>query len=364
VALLVLVGIACSDDGQSRPDGSIDGSKLDVPTPLTLDISVSGCASYEQAGACGPDAGAVPCCTGRPPLALSFAPVGSQDLTRFLWTFGDDTPTSTDRAPTHTYAHPGKYQVTLVGRAEDSSSVTPPQPLFVVVERLAAGAACDIDDQCEDDLACLCAPGSGCASAFARGVCSKACETGSCGNGAVCAASAIAPSPDAGTGAREPLCLAACQTSAACASGFVCQTLPTAGATATTPWTRACLPLGAARDVGAPCRDANEVLDADACTTGVCADVGALGVCSAICDAGVVCPEGTACAVLADGRRLCLLGCAQDGDCARDPLLACMPATPVSGGPVVTVCAPKSCTGDAACAPSGRCGSNAVCVRR
>ena len=127
LVLLVLVGIACSDDGQSRPDGSIDGSKLDVSDAADARHPVSGCASYEQAGACGPDAGAVPCCTGRPPLALSFSPVGSQDLTRFLWTFGDDTPTSTDRAPTHTYAHPGTYQVMLVGGRRTAAPSCPPR---------------------------------------------------------------------------------------------------------------------------------------------------------------------------------------------------------------------------------------------
>ena len=167
---------------------------------------------------------------------------------------------------------------------------------------------------------------------------------------------------DGGAGARGPLCLAACQTSATCAAGFACQTLPTGAGS--TPWTRACLPLGAARDVGDPCRDASEVLDANACTTGVCADVGALGVCSAACDTVRPCPDGTACASLADGRRLCLLSCVQDGDCARDPLLACAPAAPISGGSTATVCAPKSCTSDAACAPSGRCGPNGVCIRR
>jgi hypothetical protein len=364
VTLLLLAGIACGGGGAAPRDGSTEGGKLDASIPLALDIAVGGCMSYSSAGVCGPDAGPGPCCTGQPPLTLSFSPVGSQGLTRFLWTFGDDTPTSSERAPIHSYAHPGQYQVSLVGGAEDIGSVAPPLPLVVVVEPLAAGAPCDVDDQCGAGLACLCAPGSGCAPAFLRGVCSKACDTDACGPREACATFAIAPPPSAGTAARAPLCLAACQTSAGCASGFVCQTLPTGGATASMPWTHACLPLGAARDVGAPCRNPDEILDDDACTTSVCADVGALGVCSAACDGGHPCPDDAACAVLADGRQLCLLSCAQDGDCARDPLLACAPATPLSGAPTVTVCAPKSCTSDAACAPAGRCGSNAVCVRR
>ena len=362
VAYVVLAGFACKENGASRPDGSPDGGKLDVGTTLTLQISVSGCAAFDPAGSCNPNAATAPCCTGSPPLALSFAPIGSQELTRFQWDFGDGTATSDERAPTHSYAHPGRYQVTLIGGASGSGTVNPGEELTVIVEPLAAGLPCDVDAQCGAGLSCLCAPGNGCGPAFLRGICSAACDSNACGSGAVCAATAFTPAADGGTGASVPRCLAACQTNAACAPGFVCMTLPAGPTAATAPWTHGCLPIGAARDVGASCRDANGVLANALCTTRLCADVGALGVCSAACDAGVPCPEGTTCAVLSGGRQLCLARCNAGADCAHDPLLACDPARPP--GDMDPVCRPRTCSNDAACAPSGRCGPDGTCIPR
>jgi PKD repeat protein len=355
VALIALAGLACSDKSMAPPDTGSDGGKLDGLSPLTLEIAVTGCASYDPGAAH---------CIGSPPLTLSFAPVGSPELNRFVWSFGDGTPTTTERAPSHTFAHPGEYGVTLVGGGSDVGMVTPRHALTVKVVELAAGAPCDIDVQCGAGLSCVCAPGSGCSSAFVRGICSAPCDTTECGAG-VCAALAIAPTPDGGTGAPAASCIAWCETSAQCVAGFVCQTLPAVSLATDARWTRGCLPLGALRDVGGPCRNANEILDDRLCATGSCADLGALGVCSAACDEGRPCPEQTACVALADGRQLCLLACGSDADCARDPLLACA-AAPLAGdaGGNVSVCAPRGCVGDATCSPSGRCGPNAVCVRR
>jgi len=358
VASIALAGLACRERGAAIPDAATDGIQSEGSSALTLVIAVTGCADYEPVGNCGPNGSTAPCCRGAPPLTLSFAPVGSPELTRFKWSFGDETPTTADRAPSHVYAYPGTYQVTLIGDGNDIG-MPDPDPLYVVVESLPAGAPCDVRDQCGDGLACLCAPGSGCSPAFTRGFCSMACDTATCGPNAVCAAPALgAP---AGAGAPAALCLAACQTSAQCAPGYVCQTLPTGSTTAAAPWTRACLPLGAVRDLGGPCRDANDVLANDACATRLCADVGALGVCSATCDDTHPCPVEATCTRLADGRQLCLVACTIGVDCDRDPLLACAPAEMMSS---VTVCAPKRCTGDAACAPSGRCGPDGVCVRK
>ena len=182
VAFFLVAGIACSENGAPRPDGSPDGSKLDVGTTLALVISVSGCAAYDAAGNCNPNAAAAPCCTGRPPLALSFAPLGSQELTRFQWEFGDGTATSAERAPTHTYAHPGRYEVNLKAGASGNSSTVSSETLNVVVEPLTEGLPCDVDVQCGDGLSCLCTPGSGCASAFRRGICSADCDSSACGD--------------------------------------------------------------------------------------------------------------------------------------------------------------------------------------
>jgi len=359
VAFLLIAGVACRDNGKPGTDGSIDGIRPDMPSTLTLEISVTGCARDPAAG-CDADGGAAPCCTGRPPLALSFAPLGSPELTRFRWTFGDGTPTSTERAPTHSYAYPGSYRVTLVGGGDGIGS-TEPRVLNVVVERLPAGSPCDLDSQCGDDLTCLCAPGKGCAAAFIHGLCSAACDTAACGSGAVCA---MTPGAAIGSATSAPRCLAACQTSAQCAAGSVCQTFPAGPTETTTPWTRGCLPLGAARDVGGSCRDAGGVLADGACAIGMCADLGALGVCSADCDAGRPCPLGTSCAALGGGRQVCLLSCVYDAECAGDPLMGCAPARPADSTQIATVCRPRACTSDAACAPSGRCGQDGVCVPR
>jgi hypothetical protein len=362
VASLALAVFGCRDRGVAPTDAGMDGARDDVPNPLTLVIAVTGCASYQAAGRCA-GAGEGPCCTGTPPLTLSFSPVGSPELTRFLWTFGDGTPPTTEQAPSHTFAHPGEYKVELVGGSNQIGTLGPARPLQVTVVRLAAGAPCDVDAQCDDGLTCLCQPGTGCSPAFMRGLCSRPCDAAPCGAGAVCAALTVAPAPTAG--ARVPLCIAGCQTEAECAPGYVCQTVRAGSAAAEVGWTRGCLPLGAARDLGDPCRDANDLLSNDACATGTCADIGALGTCSPGCDDSHPCPDGTRCVSLGGASQLCLKsGCGMDSDCRPDPLLACRSFQTTSMAPAVTVCAPRVCTGDAACAPSGRCGPEGACIRR
>lgn len=354
VACVALTGLACGGPATAPHDASIDGMKPDVSSPLALTISVTGCTSYDPV---------VPLCSGPPPLALAFAPVGSPELIQFTWTFGDGTPSTTERAPSHSYAHLGEYDVTVKGGTADKGSINPPSPLRVKVEALATGAPCDVDEQCGSGLTCTCA--RGCAPAFTHGVCSAACETAGCEPGAVCAAITLAPVADGG--APAPLCLASCETTP-CAAGFTCRTLPlgwpVGSAAPTARWTRGCLPLGLVGDVGASCRDANEVLNDGACATGSCADVGALGVCSASCDDGHPCPSGASCARLADGRQLCLSGCGLDNGCGNDPLLACAQAPDAgAAGTTVSFCGPRNCANDNAC-PTGRCGPDAFCVRK
>lgn len=369
---LALAGFGCHDNAAPSRDAAADGVDTDATQPLTLDIGVSGCAPPAAGDACDasadPGAPTGPCCSGPPPLMLSFAPVGSRELTQFLWNFGDGTPATTERAPSHAYLHPGRYEVTLVGGASTTGMVNPPHPLTVIVQSLGVGALCEVDAQCDDGLACLCAPGRGCPPTFVRGICSAPCGAAPCGGNATCAALSVIPSAG---GETPPVCLAACQADTDCPAGLVCTTLPAGSSGAAAPWTRACIPLGTLQEVGAPCRNANDALDARACATGLCADIGALGVCSAGCDAGRPCPDPAACVQLPDGSPRCLLTCvpsdapgtAIDTCTTRDPLLACAAAPRADGTDDVTVCSPKSCSSDDACAPSGRCGPNAVCVR-
>jgi len=356
LACVLFAGVACGDSPGTPRDASIDGVRPDVASPLSLTISVTGCASYDPS---------VPLCAGPPPLALSFAPVGSPEVNQFTWMFGDDTPNTAERAPSHSYAHVGEYAVTVIGGTPDKGSVTPPQPLTVRVEALATGASCDVDEQCGSGLTCVCARGSGCAPAFTHGLCSAPCDMGGCQTGAVCAALTLAAAADAGV--PSPLCLASCETTGACAAGFTCRTLPAGwpvGSPAPTArWAHGCLPLGLVGDVGASCRDANEALSDRACATGACADVGALGACSASCDDSHPCPTEASCARLGDGRQLCLRTCGPGHDCGTDPLLACAMIPAASVGSPVSVCAPRSCANDNAC-PSGVCGADAFCVRK
>jgi hypothetical protein len=353
LGLVALAAFACRDRGANPIDASSDDTRNDGPSPLTIDIAVTGCASYDPSTAT---------CRGSAPLTLSFTPVGSPELTQFRWSFGDGTPTTTERAPTHTFAHPDTYEVTLKGGSDELGSIMPPRPLEVIVGRLPLGSACNVDAQCESGLACLCAPGSGCSPAFVHGICSTTCGTGACGANAVCAALPIGPPSDAG--GHTPLCTASCAGDpAVCAPGLVCQTFALPG-TGVSGWTHGCLPLGAAVDLGGSCRDADDALADAACTTGFCANVGALGVCSAACDSGHPCPGQATCTVLADGRRLCLLTCAANSECEHDPLLGCVAAQTPGAGATVTACAPRSCTGDDVCLPSGRCGPDGFCIRK
>jgi PKD repeat protein len=389
IAWMCSCGLAaggCRDRAATPPDAGYDAPLSEVPPaenpgPLALDFAVTGCARY--------DVGAVRC-TGQPPLTVTFSPVGSAALTRFLWTFGDGTPPSSERAPTHTYVVTGDFDVSLVAEGT-VGSLSRVRPKMVSVTALPTGAPCDVDAQC-GALRCACRAGAGCGSAFARGLCTTECPATGCGAHAVCAtvdlpaqANLGSPgaAPDGGTdggsavdaagGLSRALCLAACDEDASCPGGFVCRTLPDASG-ASTRWTRGCLPP-AFQELGSPCRNGAGELTDRQCASGLCADVGALGLCAAACDTDADCPAGSACGKLGNGESLCLSTCAAGRTCARDPLLAC--ERPGAPGPLgfqvaapaadVTFCAPRRCSSDADCGPTGACtppGVGAHCSRR
>jgi PKD repeat protein len=376
-ALLLAAGLAggcrARFAGAPAADAAADVGEFDGPQPLTLDIAVTGCKSYDPA---------VPRCLGAPPLTLSFAPVSSASLVRFLWTFGDGTPDSSDVAPVHSYLQQGDYDVTVVG-ASDQGTVSRTRRRLVSVAAVQAGGLCDVDGQCATGLACVCGAGTGCDAAFARGLCTAPCTDGACGAGAVCA-DLSPPAPGGGDGGadasvapplppsanfRRPLCLAPCQGDADCPGGLRCRQLPGGGAPGQPRWVRACFPA-IPGDVGQPCRDPSGALDDSACTSGSCQDLGALGLCSATCDPTEACPAGSGCAVLGDGRRLCLAACSSTGDCARDPLLDCeapgasgaLGFTLLGGATGGAYCAPRGCQTAVDCAPAGTC-ANAHCTR-
>jgi hypothetical protein len=350
---------------EAGADGGMDGGRGDGPVPLTLTVAINGCEKYDL------DTGV---CSGAAPLTVSFAPVGSPALTLFKWDFGDGTPAVTARAPSHRYALPASYDVRVLGLVSepDVGSVEFFREKAIRVDPVAIGGLCDLDAQCGSGPACTCAPGSGCAAAFRRGLCATPCPNGDC-LGAVCVTLAMTTPGDGGT-TRRPFCLASCEADGDCPTGLVCSTLPSGDRSHR--WRRACVPRGVAIAPGGSCRDASGNLDDASCATGACADMGTLGMCSADCARtdgnDPSCPDDTICARLTDGRHLCLPACgAGDDACATDPLLACqMPATDGGAGivaddadPTASYCAPRLCASDDQCGAGGRCGPDAVCIR-
>lgn len=343
--LLAAAVLGCQQKASTPPPSATGGSGggNDAATLPSLGISATGCTTFDVENAI---------CYGTAPLTVSFAPVGSSAFTNFLWNFGDSSPPSTERAPTHTFTLPSSgadhnYEVSVTGQVGETGGTVASPATEVIVTSAPAGAACDVDKQCGQGLQCLCQVGSGCAPAFSRGICSTPCATGFCGIGSVCAQVALGPTPaDAGT--AGPFCLTDCSGSATCAPGYVCQKMR--GGPGGSTWVSACLPLGAVRDFGLSCRDADGVLEDSTCATGHCADIGALGMCTAICDTAHPCPSGGACARLPGGAELCLPTCSAATPCTSDPGLACTapPDAAVDGGLSIaggtaglTYCAPR-----------------------
>lgn len=352
------------------PDAAVDMAPIDVavtpdagPKPLALEFSATGCATFDPMA---------PRCDGVVPLTLTFTPIASEGLTRFLWTFGDGTPASSERSPRHTYTVKGKYEVTLTaGGSSDVGSIQKNHVDYVNVQAAPAGAACDVEQQCDEGLSCWCGSVAPCAPVLTRGLCSARCDEeaggpGACPDGTVCAdlsAGGATPSnvPPTADGWRRPLCLSGCGSDSNCAAGFRCRDLlagpPAKG------WVRACfanVPL----PIGARCGDATgKPVDAD-CASRTCADLGAFGRCAADCST-IGCPQGTACAHFGDGRNLCLAPCGAASTCNDDPLLACEApggkgalGFAVANDPMTqaaTYCAPKRCTTSSDCGPKGTC---------
>jgi PKD repeat protein len=418
-ALLLLAG-GCKKGAPGGLDGGGGGPADAFPSeglqPLALDFAITGCTRYDTGAAR---------CYGSSPLTLSFSPVTSPSLTQFRWSFGDGT-SSSDRAPKHTYVLPDTYDVTLVG-AGDAGTASSTQHVSVsalgagspcdVDGQCGTGLTCVCGGGtdcgpgfsrglctapcgaggCSAGSACAAlapAPGDGGAGVSADagaprdggddardgGAAARdggdaaqggdAGEDGDAGGGVDGGVDARADgstgdggaSPSPPTDFRQPVCLASCKQDVDCPTGLACRQLPSGDATAGTHWVGICFPP-ALGDVGQPCRGPDGALSSAACLTGTCANVGALGLCTASCDATDPCPSGSACARFGDGRSMCLAICAATGDCARDPLLACVAPggagtlgfTVADGTPGTTYCAPRHCTTGADCAPAGVC---------
>ena len=348
-------------DGGADADGSLDAPSESetAALPSSIDFAVLGCPIFD---------GTIPRCSGPAPLTVSFAPITSGNVTRFLWDFGDQT-TSSEPLPTHTYALPDSYDVTLLGAPGLFSSL--PRPGFIQVTANPLGGACDISPQCEAPLSCVCGEAAQCPAAFARGICATSCAQSACPTGAVCADLGRGLSAAEAQPWRGPMCLRPCTADSECARGQRCRNLPL-----TTPapgsWGRACF-FDYPGDPGGACRGPSGEVQDTVCLGGRCADLGARGICSVDCSSSS-CPDGTACARFTDGRNLCLRACDPNRPCGTDPLLSCVASggtgplaftvatvTPMQGDAGVpaaaatTFCSAKRCTTDLTCLPAGVC---------
>jgi PKD repeat protein len=380
-ALFVVIAmVACSRGGGRAPeDGGADFAPVDLPQtsdvsvrPLALDFSATGCVALDSANSR---------CDGTVPLTLVFTPIASSELTEFLWSFGDQTPSSQERSPRHTYVLPGPYTVTLTaGGGPGVGSVKKIHAAYIYVAPAPAGAWCDVDQQCAGARHCWCGSSDPCTPVLSRGLCGQACDapTGGpslCPDGTTCADLTVAASPVSGAGGapvlpttnaiwRRPLCLPACNEDRDCVVGSRCRSF--SAPTATAGWVRVCFgsyPL----EIGSRCGDdSGQPVNAD-CASRLCADLGAFGRCAADCSV-IGCPLGSTCARFGGGRNLCLADCAGQAACNDDPLLACeaagapgplgftvAPLTATDAAAATTYCAPKRCATAADCGLAGTC---------
>jgi PKD repeat protein len=355
-----LIGAACGNSANPATDAAVaeDGplSPIDAtPLPdridplLWVEFSAIGCAEGGIDGAP---------CVGAAPLEVTFTAVAPAAIDTYVWTFGDGT-VSSEASPTHVFDLPGVYDVSLtVGGPGGTASKE--WPGFALVEGAPLGAACGVDAHCEPPLACVCEDGAACAPGLSGGLCSQECnEAVPCPAESACAD--LDPTgAAAGEEWMQSLCLVACSSTSECRPGFLCRELRASS----TDWIQGCFPAGLLADVGGSCIGPDGALDGSLCTSGLCLDEGARGLCAAPC-AAETCPSYAACATFNDVAvgALCLARCTADFPCDGDPWLGCVSPggssakgftveeLPASGG----YCAPRSCTTDGDCGPDGIC---------
>jgi PKD repeat protein len=358
ILLLSLVAFACSktptealDAGQDAVASDATAPSVDASIPLTIDFTVENCPSFDPQ---------TPACIGTVPFTVRFVPMATTTVTNYLWDFGDSPASVSQGSPSHTYPVPGSYTVALVARGPDMQWVTKSRASFVVAKANTIGAPCGSDSQCERGLTCLCAGSAACAASSVPGLCATPCASGQCEDGSVCAGLQTAATPAGATPApwQDAICLRACESDGDCEGGLRCRTLPPGPAGSA--WVRGCF-ADTPADVGQPCMDTTGALRDDLCSSGMCADLGAKGLCTMSC-AVSSCPPGSDCAQLGDGRKICLRPCVGSFDCSLDPLLTCVAPTIgdlgyqlVSSEPSSSYCAPTPCIVDESCAPTGRC---------
>ena len=136
--------IACRESGQRAPRRRDRRRQARRAQPADAAHRASPAApTTTRPATVIPTPGRCRCCTGPPPLALSFAPVGSPELTRFLW---DVRRRHADEHRTRAVAHlrpsgPVRGHALIGGRADNRQPSARRQPLRVVVERARRGSS-------------------------------------------------------------------------------------------------------------------------------------------------------------------------------------------------------------------------------
>jgi PKD repeat protein len=358
--LPLLLLASCHGFHSTAVDAAPDGAPPDAarpadaaPLPLVVDFTVENCPL--------PDAD-LPSCSGTAPFTVQFEPITTATISQYRWDFGDGKSDDPSATPLHTFDSPGSFSVTLYGFDWTGGMVQKTRDNFINVSPNGLGERCQADQQCASDLYCLCSAANPCTTGPLGGMCTSLCQKSSCAVGEVCANLGTAT---ANSGHAEPwqtqICLPACRSDTDCPAGLGCRTLP--------GWPNAALSVHGCfadvpADLGGPCRSAAGALRNDLCVAGLCADLGALGLCSRNCSA-TLCPAGSDCVVFGDGRELCLVPCASGFPCNSDPLLTCVgPAlsllgyrlkTPPLGEQAGAYCAPKPCADDTYCGAAGLC---------
>jgi PKD repeat protein len=371
ILLIAFAALACSKADLPVHDAGVEKSSSDTASPeddaqvsLAVDFSVEDCPSFDSQALT---------CTGKAPLSVRFVPLATTTVTQYFWDFGDGTFAG-ELAPSHVYAIPGVFSVRVVATGVSGGVVTEIHTAFIVVQPQAIGDPCDSSPQCDQGLFCLCPASAPCGTGPTHGLCASSCESGLCDDTGVCAGLLTATPPAGKASAwQAPSCLRGCTKDSDCAAGLSCRTLPPGKLGSA--WIHGCF-AATPGDVGSPCRDDDGNLRDDLCAGGLCADLGANGMCSASC--GVAsCPPGSDCTVFGDGRKLCLRPCTNFA-CSQDPLLTCIISTPgdlgyqpIGPNAATSYCAPEFCTSSSSsvdsCLPTGTCvynGGGGHCVRR
>jgi FOG: PKD repeat len=359
LVLPLLLLAACGGRSSPVADAGPDGARPDTalpadagPLPLAVDFTVAGCPGFDAA---------VPSCTGLAPLTVQFEPIATPTISKYFWDFGDGTSDGTSATPSHTFSTPGSFDVTLVGVGA-TGVATRTRADYIIVVASGLGAPCQADQQCGPGSSCLCSAASPCTTGPLAGMCTSSCQQNDCPAGGVCANLGAAA---LNSGHTEPwqtqICLPPCTSDADCTAGLLCRTMPAWPNAAY--WVHGCF-ADVPADVGSPCLAATGARRNDLCVTGLCADLGALGLCSRDCTFAT-CPAGSDCAVFGDGRELCLVPCSSSFPCNRDPLLTCVPPgpsllgyqlkTPPSSGAGGAYCAPTPCSTNTDCGAAGLC---------